>query len=33
LERPGEYRLILECNGETLLERRLIALPDGNMHP
>ena len=31
-ERPGEYRLVLECDGDTLLERRLIALPDGNMH-
>ena len=26
-ERPGEYRFVLECDGETLLERRLVATP------
>lgn len=26
-DRPGEYRFVLECNGETLLERRLVATP------
>jgi hypothetical protein len=28
-ERPGEYRFVLECDGETLLERRLVATPKG----
>ena len=26
-DRPGEYRFILECEGNTLLERRLVAIP------
>ena len=28
-EQPGEYRLVLECDGDTLLERRLVAIPKG----
>ena len=32
-ERPGEYRFVLECDGETLLERRLVAVPGGGQRP
>ena len=32
-ERPGEYRLVLECDGDTLLERRLVAIPKGVRQP
>ena len=32
-ERPGEYRLILECDGEPVLERRLMAMPAGAHRP
>jgi hypothetical protein len=32
-ERPGEYRFVLECEGETLLERRLVATPQGVPQP
>ena len=32
-ERPGEYRLILECDGEPVLERRLVAMPAGAHRP
>ncbi len=32
-ERPGEYRLVLECDGDTLLERRLVAIPRGERQP
>ncbi len=32
-ERPGEYRLVLECDGETLLERRLVAVPGSGHRP
>ena len=33
LEKPGEYRLVLECDGEPLLERRLVAIPTGDQQP
>ena len=32
-EHPGEYRFVLECEGETLLERRLVATPQGVPQP
>ena len=32
-ERPGEYRFVLECDGDTLLERRLVAIPRGVQQP
>ena len=32
-ERPGEYRFVLECDGDTLLERRLVAIPKGVRQP
>ncbi len=32
-ERPGEYRFVLECDGELLLERRLVAVPGGGQRP
>ena len=32
-ERPGEYRFVLECDGEPLLERRLVAVPGGGQRP
>jgi hypothetical protein len=32
-DRPGEYRFILECEGNTLLERRLVAIPRGVPQP
>ena len=32
-ERPGEYRFVLECDGDTLLERRLVAIPKGVSQP
>ena len=32
-EQPGEYRLVLECDGDTLLERRLVTIPKGVRQP
>ena len=32
-DRPGEYRFVLECDGNTLLERRLVAIPRGVPQP
>lgn len=32
-ERPGEYRFVLECDGDPLLERRLVAIPKGVRQP
>ncbi len=32
-EQPGEYRFVLECGGDTLLERRLVAIPKGVRQP
>ena len=32
-ERPGEYRIVLECDGEPLLERRLVATPSVGQRP
>ena len=32
-EHPGEYRLLLECDGDHLLERRLVAIPKSVHRP